>query len=236
MRTRLVREGRDFKVVFKPPFLLSEKISPLICHRLDYETSGLLLVAKTKKAQTFFQEQFKKRKVQKEYLAVVLGRFAPERVRLEGLLKRGGKKPFYFEPLVLVGKNKLLDHRSFRVLGKKARYSLTDFKLLAVKELSIFKEKKYKEFNLLSLLKARPKTGRRHQIRVHLNYLGYPILGDKIYASKLSKKATNILGVSHLQLFSVYLSFSTLEGKRVEVRLKEGDLNLSCKLKQAFLS
>ncbi|MCD6195048.1 RNA pseudouridine synthase [bacterium] len=236
MQARIIKEGKDFLVVFKPPFVLSEKISPLICHRLDFETSGLLLVAKDKKSLKFLQKQFKERKVKKEYLAVVLGKFREKEVKVEGLLRRGDKKPFTFEPLVFVSQKEALDHKSFRVLGKKARYSFSFFKLISAKKITIFKDKKYQQFNFLSLIKAQPHTGRRHQIRVHLSHLGYPILGDKIYASKLSKKASKILDISHLQLFSVSLSFLTPQGKEERVSLKIKDLDLSCKVKKAFLS
>lgn len=98
-KLRIAKEGESFWVFIKPPFLLSEEISPLICHRLDYETSGLILVAKNKKAWQFFREQFKKRLVKKTYWAVVLGKFEGEK-KVEGFLRRGKKKPFYFEPLL----------------------------------------------------------------------------------------------------------------------------------------
>ncbi len=238
MQYQIIKEGPDFQVIYKPPFVLSEDVSPLICHRLDYETSGLLLVAKSEAAREFLRDQFKKRKVKKRYLAVVLGQFPEEKIKVEGLLRRERKKPFRFESLMWVRKqeNNQFDHRSFRILGKKARYSLTYFKLLDVKPFKLFSQPAQKEFNYISLVAAFPYTGRRHQIRVHLSYLGYPILGDKIYASKLSKRASEKLQISHLHLFSVYLSFLTPQGHRVEVELGLEQLKLGCKVRQAFLS
>ena len=73
MQARIIKEGKDFLVVFKPPFVLSEKISPLICHRLDFETSGLLLVAKDKKSLKFLQKQFKGKKIKKRISGCCFG-------------------------------------------------------------------------------------------------------------------------------------------------------------------
>jgi len=213
-KIKVLKEGKSFKIVYKPPFVLSEEISPLICHRLDLETSGLLLVAKNRRALEFFRAQFKERKVIKLYKALVLGKFEEKRV-VSGLIMRGKKKPYHFTPINFKNKS---NREIVFISGKKARFSKTEFIPLGFSQLEIFKDK-HKDFNFVSLVLAKPITGRRHQIRVHLKYLGFPILGDKIYSTKLSRKANKILNIPHLQLFSVYLEFKTLERERVKYEL-----------------
>lgn len=215
---KVIKEDEDYQIIFKPPFVLSENIASLICHRLDFETSGLLLVAKNKDAQEFYQAQFKNRQIKKKYLALVLGK--PEKMEFvaEGFLSRGQKKPFKFESSVAVKNEDNLDHKSFKILGKKSRWSKTEFKVLETKKIKVFKEKKYQKFNEISLIEARPFTGRRHQIRIHLSHLGYSILGDKTYNTKLSRKASKILSIAHLQLFSIYLEFTDNKGQLVRVK------------------
>lgn len=222
-KLKIIKEGLDYQVLFKPPFVLSEDISSLICHRLDYETSGLILVAKNKKAQKFYQDQFKKRLIKKKYLALVLGRFYQKKQIVEGFIARDKSKPFRFEFLANQKKQDNLDHQSFKIFNKKARWSKTSFKSAKIKPIKIFKEKKYQDFNFLSLVEAKPQTGRRHQIRVHLTRLGYPILGDKIYNTKLSRKATKNLQIPHLQLFAVDLKFKNSLHQLIKVKLKETD-------------
>ncbi|MFH1561484.1 MAG: RluA family pseudouridine synthase [Patescibacteria group bacterium] len=131
-----------------------------IVHRLDKETSGLILVAKSQTVFDQLQDQFKSRKVSKKYWALVRGRGIPS----EGQI---------LAPIGRLPQNKL----QFGVVpgGKPA-----DTSFRAIKELSIAGEN-------YTLLEVAPKTGRTHQIRVHLKYLGYPIFGDAWYGGKKEK-------------------------------------------------
>jgi len=128
-----------------------------IVHRLDKGTSGLLLVAKTKDSLAYLKQQFKKRLVYKEYRALVEGD-----VSFEGEI---------LLPIVRSRYNFL--RWAVGELGKRA---WTTFKLIKKIEIS---EKKY------SLVKIVLKTGRTHQIRTHFSYLGWPLVGDKLYGGKL---------------------------------------------------
>lgn len=121
-----------------------------IVHRLDKDTSGVLIVSKTPKAFKQLQKQFKERKVKKEYLALVHNRVEP---------KKGNIK-------IPIGRNPS-NRRKFtiRLHGKK---STTHFSV----------KKYYPKF---TYLKIQPKTGRTHQIRVHLKHIGHPIVSDPIY-------------------------------------------------------
>jgi 23S rRNA-/tRNA-specific pseudouridylate synthase len=217
---KIIKDGEDYQVIYKPVFMLSEDVSSFICHRLDFETSGLLLAAKNEKALEFYQRQFKKREIKKKYWALVLGQFPEKEQIVEGFLARDKNKPFRFESAVAIKSEGNLDHRSFQIFGKKARWSKTKFHILQTKKIKIFKEKKYQDYNYISLVEATPLTGRRHQLRIHLNHLGYPILGDKTYNTKLSRKAAKNLQIPHLQLFAVYLSFIDSAENQIEVENK----------------
>lgn len=129
-----------------------------IVHRLDKETSGLLLIAKTPESFTNLQQQFKNRQVKKKYLALVHGKVVPE----EGEIKAPvGRLPW--------------NRERFGVIPG-GREATTKYKILRYYDTKILGE--------LSFLELTPMTGRTHQIRVHLKYLGHPIVGDSFYAGR----------------------------------------------------
>jgi 23S rRNA pseudouridine1911/1915/1917 synthase len=146
-----------------------------IVHRLDKETSGLLLVAKTEKAFKNLQKQFKERKVTKHYLALVHGQVKPK----EGVIK----VPIARSPY---------NRKKFGVfLG--GRQSQTKYKV----------KKYYPDYTFLELM---PKTGRTHQIRVHLKYLGHPIVGDEKYGGRKTVRQDR-QWCPHQFLHASFLSF-----------------------------
>ncbi len=124
-----------------------------LVHRLDSETSGLLLLAKDKGLVALYQKEWDER-VKKSYKAIVFGMFDESPIRLEASI---GSK---------VGSSIRM---KLAVNGDGGHPAVTEFKLL---------EKRGK----FSMVEARLLTGRTHQIRVHLEHLGYPIVGDKIYS------------------------------------------------------
>lgn len=134
---------------------------PGIVHRLDKETSGLLLIAKTGAALASLQPQFKTRAIKKTYLALCVGHVQPER----GLIH----KPIARDP----GNRK----RMAVVLG--GRDSATRY---AVSE--VFTRKDGAIARAYSLVRAHPLTGRTHQLRVHFASTGYPIVGDALYGAR----------------------------------------------------
>lgn len=132
-----------------------------IVHRLDKETSGVILAAKNEESFVFLQQQFKERLVEKMYLALSHGRVVPREGEISVPV---GRLPW--------------DRKKFGVVAE-GRESKTLYKVV---EYKVLKEGKKKvDF---SLVEAYPKTGRTHQIRVHLRYLGYPIAGDALYAGR----------------------------------------------------
>ena len=132
----------------------SENLRPGIVHRLDKVTSGLLLVAKTTQALTLLSEQFRERKIQKEYHALCEGRLPSSKGRVDVPLKSSPQE------------RKIRPDKS----GKEA---ITEFEV-----------KKYFPATDLSYVYLYPKTGRTHQLRVHMSFIGNPILGDKLYGAK----------------------------------------------------
>jgi len=152
---------------------------PGIVHRLDKETSGVIITACSDEVHALLAEQFKSRKVRKNYIAVVQGEPKEIKGRIETFIARDPK-----------------NRKRFAVSGT-GRSALTFYKVI----------KSWKNYSLLLL---RPRTGRTHQLRVHLRYIGIPILGDSIYGS-----ADNLFPDSSLMLHSKSLAI-TLPGETEE--------------------
>lgn len=138
-----------------------------IVHRLDKETSGLLLIAKTKEAFEKLQRQFKERKVEKTYIALVHGKVLGEASGPGGPMARWG------EVKMPVGRLPWRKDR-FGVLPG-GREATTQYKVVAYYML---------HSTYYTLLTLYPKTGRTHQIRIHLKYLGHPVVADEFYAGR----------------------------------------------------
>lgn len=166
------------------PFIASgtESIRAGIVHRLDKDTSGLLVVAKNNDAFYYLKSLFQTRKIQKHYYALVYGRPKEGSGVIDAPMGRIGLK------------------RTIKLDGKK----LVDSKP-AITEYSIVKG-----FEKYALLDVSPKTGRTHQIRVHLQSIGCPIVGDPVYGPKGWQKPE---GLNRLFLHAYQLSFTTPDGK-----------------------
>ena len=135
------------------------EIRPGIVHRLDKETSGLLVIAKNQKAFEDLKSQFKKRQVQKKYKALVWGRYSQKQGVISWAIGRHVK-----------------EGARMSVKTKKPKKAETHFKVLKV-------------FEKCSLLDVKPITGRTHQIRVHMSASGHPIVGDKRYGKRKKRAA-----------------------------------------------
>ncbi|HCI05137.1 MAG: Pseudouridine synthase [Parcubacteria group bacterium GW2011_GWC1_45_9] len=146
------------------------EIRPGIVHRLDKETSGVMIVAKTQEAFEILKNIFKNREIKKTYLALVLGKMNKN----------------FGEINLAIAKAKTSTKRTTRVRpGQKNSEARTLWRLLKT-----FKDK---NGNFFSLLELEPKTGRTHQIRVHLAAIGHPVLGDYLYGRKTTKSFRNDL-------------------------------------------
>lgn len=141
---------------------------PGIVHRLDKDTSGLMLVAKENKTHEILAEEFKKHNIHREYIALVDGVIEVSRGTIDAPIKRS--KENYQKMTVASG-------------GKKA---ITNFEVI----------KRYKNNTLIRLVL---ETGRTHQIRVHMAYIGYPIHNDPVYNKKISTSFGQFLHSEYLK-------------------------------------
>jgi len=172
MEFNIIYENNDLLVIDKPAGINSDDF-PKRVHRLDKNTSGILLVAKNDRTLEFLQKQFENRKVVKKYLALVVGNLKAEKGIIETLIGRspGDRR-----------KQKAYLSNGPDVEGK--RTAITQYKVLerfgnyTEKNNSLPKKQNY------DLIEVEPKTGRKHQIRTHLAYLNHPIAGDKLYGFK----------------------------------------------------
>lgn len=128
---------------------------PGLVHRLDKETSGLIVLAKNERAHNWMQEQFRLRKVEKTYLALVDGKPPTPSGRVEASI---GRDPSHRKKMAILS-------------AGKGREAVSEYKTLEV-----FKEHTFLEFH--------PQTGRTHQIRLHCEFLGCPIVGDSVYGKR----------------------------------------------------
>lgn len=161
-----------------------------IVHRLDKETSGVLLVAKTKKAFEYLQKLFAERKVQKEYLVLVHGKIEEnDLVVKNNLMRISGSGKFAVEKNRQSGGKE--SETQFKVLGRLQFPEESFEKILEGLESTLSKGRiNYlkKLARIYTLFRAFPKTGRTHQIRVHLKEYNMPVVSDLIYApNKLIK-------------------------------------------------
>lgn len=160
-----------------------KKFRPGIVHRLDKDTSGLMLIALNQESFLFFKKAFSERKIEKKYWALVWGKPKKDSGIIQSLIGRSHNYP---------------DRQSAVFSPQKAGN---------VKPAESFFQ--FKEcFGDYSLLEMTPKTGRKHQIRVHLHLIGFPIVGDKKYQTKSLKKKNAFFNRHFLHAFSLKFVFS----------------------------
>ncbi len=189
---KIIYEDKDLLVIDKPAGINSDNFERRV-HRLDKDTSGILLIAKSDKVLDFFQKQFKERKVIKKYLALVVGEIKDKKGEGDeakassspterAKASEGGEEGTFFdfanarviETLIGRSPKNRLKQKIYLVGEPNAqgkRDAITEYKVL-------------KRFKNYTLIEVEPKTGRKHQIRCHFAYLGYPIAGDKMYGFK----------------------------------------------------
>jgi 23S rRNA pseudouridine1911/1915/1917 synthase len=137
----------------------AEEGRPGIVHRLDKDTSGVIIAAKNAKVREFLSEQFRRRRVLKRYIAVVAGRLPASRGSIDTWIARDPHHRKRFTCLV-PGSN-----------ASRTRRAITFYREL-------------KHLDGFTVVSLRPRTGRTHQLRVHMAHLGCPIVGDRLYGWK----------------------------------------------------
>jgi len=142
----------------------SDKTRPGVVHRLDKETSGLIIVAKTDRALRSLARQMEEKTAKRIYWSVVWGSIPLD----EGVIEAP------------IGRHSI-DRKRMAVTPFHSRPAITEYKVL----------KRFRR--LCTLLEVNLKTGRTHQIRVHFEYLGYPVVGDQTYSGRDSRKILNVV-------------------------------------------
>lgn len=204
---RFVCKSSDYLVLDKPPGIavhgehsivspLSKLLSddfldrerPGIVHRLDKQTSGCLLVARNQKSLEYFQKQFKCRIVKKFYFALVKGHLPHSQGIIDSPIGRD-----------------LHDRKRMAISSQfSGKVAISKFKVIH-------------EYFDCSLVEIELFTGRTHQIRVHMQAIGHPVIGDSVYGERnLNEKFKNGFGLNRQFLHAHRLEFSDLKRKRIK--------------------
>src|SRR3989344_2169857 len=170
-------------------------VRPGIVHRLDRDTSGIILIARNQKYFEYLKNLFQTHKIKKNYLALVHGKLEP-------------RKGVIVKPIKI--KKGSVKRTIWR--GKDEKEAITEYKLIKYYKYPRLSALNQRQSATFSLLKVSPKTGRTHQIRVHLASIGHPVVGDTLYGPK-----DNMLGLTRQFLHAESLEFSTAEGKRIKL-------------------
>jgi 23S rRNA pseudouridine1911/1915/1917 synthase len=210
----VIYEDESFVVVNKPPGMVThpakghwkgtlvnalqfhfDKLStiagenrPGIVHRLDRDTSGLLIVAKDDKVHKQLAAQFENRTIRKEYLAIVKGEPSRDSDYIE--------KSIGFHP---TDREKM----AIRLPEDGAKEAVTFYKVI----------ERFKGYAVVCCL---PKTGRTHQIRIHLAYIGHPVVADKMYSGRSRLTMGDIFGPKHAEADRILLERQALHAYRLE--------------------
>lgn len=161
---------------------------PGVVHRLDKDTSGVLLLAKNKSAYDDLVGQFKTRTIKKSYLALVRG--------------------------IMQHKEAVIDSPIGRSLRNRKKMALVT---LSLGKNAVSEYKVIKEFGNVSLLRVKIRTGRTHQIRVHMAGIGHPVVGDSIYGDKkFNKVFEEKFGLERQFLHAEMIKFKSPDTKRLK--------------------
>ena len=170
-----------------PALKFGNEETPKLVHRIDKDTSGILVLARDRKNAEVLTKAFKEHNLQKTYLALVKGCPKQNKGQIKVALEKIGDK----SEAVSAGKKAITDYEVLDSLGDK-----------------------------FSLIKAMPLTGRTHQIRAHLEYLGVPIVGDDKYFGKKREKAANLKDKLYLHAYKIDLS-DIYKGVKIKAELPD---------------
>ena len=220
MKYELIEENKEYIVINKPAGLLThgaphiegsslvdqiledfpdiagvgeDPERPGIMHRLDKMASGILVIARTMDSFNNLKNQFKARTVSKTYTALVFGKMEGEGERITFPIKRSTKG---YKMAAIPNTNK-------GEPNLEGRNAITDF----------WVEKKFINY---TLLKVKIKTGRTHQIRVHMTSYGHPIVGDDLYGTKKTRIKNRKIELGRIFLVARKLGFTNLAGEKQE--------------------
>lgn len=189
-------------------------IRPGIVHRLDRDTSGVILIARNQEFFEYLKNLFKTHQIKKTYLALVWGKLEPKsgEINIPIGIKSGTIKRTVWQKRAKDLKEAITEYRV-------KKYFPSSFKDLSAEQISA------KRLSLkgegFSLVELNPKTGRTHQIRIHLASVSHPVVGDKLYGFKKTENSCLPAGrpfdLSRQFLHAFSLEFSTADGHRIKI-------------------
>jgi 23S rRNA pseudouridine1911/1915/1917 synthase len=226
-KIKIIKKTKDYLVLYKPAGLtvhgaphikektladwLIEKypkikkigdnpFRPGIVHRLDKEVSGLILVALNNSSFENFKNQFKERKIKKEYIALVYGVINKEIDTIDFSIRRASSgHKMAAVPYIKEG---LRVNKKIKKLNDKSRKAISEFKII-------------KKFINYTFLTVKIKTGRTHQIRVHMSAYNHPIVGDNLYCTKKTKEKNVKLKTKRIFLQASELCFLDMNDEKI---------------------
>ena len=170
---------------------------PGIIHRLDKQVSGLMAIAKTQNAFDHLKKQFQARTITKIYTALVYGKIEKDEDEINFPIQRSNKG-YKMAALPFTTKGEPT---------QEGRRAITEFQVS-------------RKFINYTLLKIKIKTGRTHQIRVHMSAYGHPIAGDDLYSTKKTREKNRKIELDRIFLAATELSFADLNGKQKQFKIK----------------
>ena len=183
------------------------QLRPGIVHRLDKETSGIMIIAKTNNAHAKLSKQFSDKTIKKTYYALAWGK-PDDRGTIEGFISRDSR-----------------DRTKFKMSNGSGRSSLTKYYL-------------EKHFAPISMLKLIPKTGRTHQLRVHLSSIGHPIFSDTHYSGGVKRiKSYHVKYTKILKRLFKYMDRVALHAQKIEFihPVSNSEMSFSAPFPEDFL-
>ncbi|MFH1346971.1 MAG: RluA family pseudouridine synthase [Spirochaetota bacterium] len=170
-------------------------LRPGIVHRLDKDVSGIMLVARNQKYFKYLKNLFQTRQIKKNYLALVYGKIKSK----IGIIDK---------PISI--KSGTIKRTVYQ--GKDEKGAVTEYRVIKFLKLKVESDEEKEQ--IFSLVEVSPKTGRTHQIRIHLASIGHPIVGDTLYGKK-----TNPFSLKRIFLHAESLEFSPAEGERIKLEV-----------------
>ncbi len=227
MKIKILYDDKDILAIDKPSGILVDSIAEaypdfILAHRLDKETSGVLLLAKNEKAREFLKKQFSARTIKKIYIAIVNGSVKNDR----GVINKPiGRSPrdFRRHSAGRGARGEMRAAETFYKVLKRIHYPTQPSPKGRAKMLLPSPLERGRGEVSFTILEIRPKTGRTHQIRVHMKYLNHPIVGDELYNPKGLPLPTLPLhrgkkgGGGRMMLHAKSIEFQNLKGESVKI-------------------
>ena len=190
----LIKKYPEIKTIGDDP-----KTRPGIVHRLDKDTSGVMVIPRNQHYFEYLKKLFQNHEVKKTYVALVYGELLPKTGKIEKpiSLKSGSVKRTVWK-------------------GKMEKEAITEYRVARSIEYRVMDGTEHRvssnEKKLFSLVEVMPKTGRTHQIRIHMASIGHPIVGDSLYGKK-----TNPFGLTRQFLHAESLEWTSEDGRRIKI-------------------